>query len=132
MPNGYKYADITEKIIGCAMRVHSKLKNGHREIVYQRCLAIELRLAEIEFVQEADMPVYYEGIVVSKRRIDFLVAQIISVELKACSDLQPAHMAQAINNLETHRLEIGLLLNFGAKSLQFKRIINNHKLNQNS
>ncbi len=129
MADGYKYSDITGRIIGCAMRVHSKLKNGHREIVYQRCLAIELRLAGIEFVQEAEMPVYYEGLVVSRRRIDFLVANKISVELKAYSDLQPEHLAQAINNLETHRLEIGLLINFGAKSLQFRRLINNHKLN---
>lgn len=131
MADGYKYSDLTEKIIGCAMRVHSKLKNGHREIVYQRCLAIELRLAGIEFIQEADMPVYYEGFVVSRRRIDFFVADKVSVELKAFAALQPEHLAQAINNLETHRLEIGLLINFGAKSLQFRRLINNYKFNSN-
>ena len=123
------YSDITEKIIGCAMKVHRKMKNGYPEIVYQRCLAIELKKFEIDFLQEADIAIHYENIIVGRRRVDFLIDNKIAVELKAVSDLNEAHLAQALNYLETNQLEIGLLLNFGAESLQFKRLINQRKLN---
>lgn len=124
MNEQFKYGDITEKIIGCAMRVHSAMKNGHREAVYQRCLSIEMRKMGLHFKEEADMPIYFGDHVVGHRRLDFLVEQTISVELKAHTEILNEHMAQAINNLEIHRLEVGLLLNFGAKSLQVKRLIN--------
>ena len=121
------YADITEKIIGCAMKVHGKMKNGYTEAVYQKCLAIELKRIGINFLQEADIGIYYENVVVGRRRVDFLIEDKIAVELKAVSELTDAHLAQALNYLETNRLEVGLLINFGAKSLQFKRLINQHK-----
>ncbi|RPD50892.1 GxxExxY protein [Paracnuella aquatica] len=125
MADGYKYSKLTEQIIGCAMRVHGALKNGHREVVYQRCMIIELEKAGMIFRQEVDMPIFYEGVVVGRRRIDLLVENNIPVELKALATLENEHLAQAINNLETHRFAIGLLINFGAKNLQFRRVINN-------
>ncbi len=117
-------------LIGCAMRVHIAMKNGHRENVYQRCLAIEMEKAGLKFKQEADMPIYFNDVVVGRRRVDFLVEEKICVEIKAQTSLEKEHLAQAINNLETHHLEIGLLLNFGAVSLQYRRIYNN-KINHN-
>ena len=122
------YAEITEKIIGCAMKVHRIMKNGYPEIIYQRCLALELRELGLSFVQEADVPIHYENKIVGKRRVDFLIDNKITVEIKAVSDLTDAHLAQALNYLEANHLEIGLLINFGAKSLQFKRLINQQKL----
>jgi GxxExxY protein len=124
------YSDITEKIIGCAMKVHRTMKNGYPEIIYQRCLAIELKKMGLSFLQEADVAIHYENEVVGRRRVDFLIDNKITVELKAVSDLTDAHLAQALNYLEANHLEIGLLINFGAKSLQFKRLINQQKVNQ--
>ena len=127
----YKYSDLTSKIIGCGMTVHSILGNGFPEVVYQRALAIEFRLQGIPFEREKEMLIFYKTEQVGKRRVDFLVEEIISVELKATTVLTDSDLAQAINYLEAYDLEIGLLLNFGAKSLEFKRIINN-KFNQQS
>jgi GxxExxY protein len=123
------YSDITEKIIGCAMKVHRTTKNGHPETIYQRCLAIELKKMRLSFLQEADVAIHYENEVVGKRRVDFLIGNKITVELKAVSDLTDAHLAQALNYLEANQLEVGLLINFGAKSLQFKRLINQQRVN---
>ena len=127
----YKYSDLTSKIIGCGMTVHSILGNGFPEVVYQRALAIVFRLQGIPFEREKEMLIFYKTEQVGKRRVDFLVEEIISVELKATTVLTDSDLAQAINYLEAYDLEIGLLLNFGAKSLEFKRIINN-KFNQQS
>jgi GxxExxY protein len=120
----YKYSDITSKIIGCAMTVHKTLGNGFQEVIYQRALEIEMSLAEIDFIREHEMPVYYRDIQIGSRRVDFLVKDIISVELKAISKLEDVHLAQAINYLEAYNLEIGLLINFGETSLNFKRLNN--------
>lgn len=125
-----KYSDITEKVIGCAMRVHQKMKNGYLESVYQNCLAIELDKAGVQYTKEVELPIYYEEVKVGKRRVDFLIEEKIVVELKAQVELTNAHLAQGLNYLETHNLEIGLLINFGAKSLQFRRLINERKLQQ--
>lgn len=121
----YKYSDITEKIIGCAMRIHQRMRNGYQELIYHRCLIIELKKAGLSFSSEMELPIYYEGIYVGKRRVDFLIDGKIVVEIKALSELTDAHLAQALNYLETMELEIGLLLNFGSKSLEIKRLINN-------
>ncbi|MCL2291311.1 MAG: GxxExxY protein [Bacteroidetes bacterium] len=115
---------ITHKIIGCAMEVHSTLGNGFQEVVYQRALSIEMRLQTIEHQREFGMPLFYKGIDVGQRRVDFLVANEISVEIKAIVNLEDVHLAQAINYLEAYNLQTGLLINFGAKSLQFKRLFN--------
>ena len=125
----YKYSEITGKIIGCAMRVHSALGNGFQEVIYQRALDIEMMDNGLSFSREQEMPVYYKGHQIGTRRVDFLVEGIVSVELKALTELLDVHLAQAINYLEAYDLEVGLLINFGAKSLQHKRIVN-RKFNQ--
>ena len=126
----YKYSDKTGKIIGCAMEVHKELGNGFQEVIYQRALAIELERQNMAFSREHEMPVFYKKEQIGTRRVDFLVENIISVEIKALTVLEDVHMAQAINYLEAYNLEIGLLINFGAKSLQFKRLINSKFNNQ--
>ena len=122
--NEYKFSELTSKIIGCAMTVHSELGNGFQEVIYQRALEIEMTLQGLAFSREHEMPIYYKQQQIGIRRVDFLVEEIISVELKATIELQDVHLAQAINYLEAYDLEIGLLINFGAKSLQFKRLTN--------
>lgn len=128
----YKYSDLTEKIIGCAMTVHKTLGNGFQEVIYQRALEIEMTLAGLNFNREFEMPIYYRGRHIGTRRVDFLVEDVISVELKALTKLEDVHFAQAINYLEAYNLEIGLLINFGETSLVFKRLTNkkykNHEI----
>ena len=120
-----KHKDLTEKIIGCAMKVHSALGNGFQEVIYQRALAIEMQYHGIPFEREKEMGVYYRGENIGTRRVDFFVDVKIMVELKAIINLEEVHLAQAMNYLEAYNMEIGLLINFGAKSLQFKRVHNN-------
>lgn len=118
----YKYSDITEKIIGCAMRVHAILGNGFQELIYQRAMAIEMADAGLEFEREKEMEIFYKGQEIGARRVDFFVAACIMVELKAVIRLEDVHLAQAINYLEAYDMEVGLLINFGARSLEFKRV----------
>ena len=120
----FKYGEITEKIIGAAFRVHGTLGNGFQEIIYQRALELELRSISIEFVREFEMPIYYLDQHIGTRRVDFLIDNKISVELKAIIKLEEVHIAQAINYLEAYNLEIGLLINFGNKRLEFNRFTN--------
>ena len=120
----YKYSELTGKIIGCAMTVHKALGNGFQEVIYQRALEIEMRLADIEFKREFEMPIFYRNEQIGTRRVDFLVEEKISVELKALVSTEAVHYAQAINYLEAYNLEVGLLINFGARSLAFKRLTN--------
>ena len=128
--NSYKYSELTGKIIGCAMKVHGVLGNGFQEVIYQRCMAIEMQNQGLAFARELEMTIYYQGIDVGTRRVDFLVEDKVMVELKAISQLDDTHLAQALNYLEAYKLETGLLINFGAKSLEFKRITNEHKLSK--
>lgn len=127
----HKYSDLTGKIIGCAMTVHTALGNGFQEVIYQRALEIEMSEANIEFSREHEMPIYYKYQQIGSRRVDFLVEGIVSVELKALINLEDVHLAQAINYLEAYDLEIGLLINFGARSLKFKRVQNKKFKQQN-
>ena len=120
----YKYSDLTAKIIGCAMAVHKTLGNGFQEVIYQRALEIEMRIANISFSREFEMPIFYHNEQIGTRRVDFLVEGVISVELKAITKLEDVHFAQAINYLEAYNLEIGMLINFGETSLNFKRLTN--------
>lgn len=120
----YKYSAFTSKIIGCAIMVHKALGNGFQEVIYQRALEIEMKLAEINFQREFEMPIFYREEQIGTRRVDFLVEGLISVELKAITKLEDVHFAQAINYLEAYNLEIGLLINFGETSLNFKRLTN--------
>jgi GxxExxY protein len=120
----YKYSELTSKIIGCAMSVHRALGNGFQEVIYQRALEIEMTDNGISFKREQEMPIYFKNQIIGTRRVDFLVQEIVSVELKAIIKLEDVHFAQAINYLEAYDLEVGLLINFGAKSLEFKRLLN--------
>lgn len=125
----YKYSELTGKIIGCAMEVHKILGNGFQEVIYQRALAKEIGLQGIGFSREHDMPIFYKDEQIGTRRVDFLIEDVISVEIKALTKTEDVHLAQAINYLEAYNLEVGLLINFSTKSLEFKRLINS-KYNQ--
>jgi GxxExxY protein len=120
----YKYSALTGKIIGCAMEVHNTLGNGFQEVIYQRALEIEFKVEQLPYSRELSMPVMYKGDQIGTRRVDFLVNELISLEIKAVIELKDVHLAQAINYLEAYNLEVGLLINFGSKSLEFKRLIN--------
>jgi len=127
-----KYEAETHKIIGCAMKVHSTLGNGFQEVIYQRALAIEMEKQGLGFKREMEMAIYYDGIDIDTRRVDFFVEDQIMVELKALIKLEDVHLAQAMNYCQAYNLPIGLLINFGAKSLEFKRVYNvNHPENKN-
>jgi len=120
-----KYDPITYKIIGCAMQVHQVMGNGFQEVIYQRCLSIEMQKQGLQFSREYEMKIYYDEVEVGTRRVDFLVENQVMVELKALIRLEDVHLAQALNYLEAYHLPIGLLINFGAKSLEFKKVHNN-------
>ncbi len=123
-----KNSELTEKIIGCAMRVHSALGNGFQEVIYQRALEMEMYDNGIKFGREISIPVHYKQQQIGERRVDFLVENIICVELKALVNLEKVHLAQAKNYLEAFNLEVGLLINFGSVSLEFRRIENSKVL----
>lgn len=119
------HEQLTKRIIGCAMQVHRTLKSGFQELIYQRALAIEFNLANLQFEREQEMEIYYRDKCIGSRRVDFFVESSVMVEIKAVGKLEDVHLAQAMNYLECYKLKIGLLLNFGAQSLEFKRVHNN-------
>ncbi len=116
--------ELTYKIIGCAMKVHAKLGPGFQEVIYQRCLAIELERARVNFARELEQTIYYDQIEVGIRRADFIIEQRLVVELKALVNLEPVHLAQAKNYVIAYDLPLGLLINFGGQSLQYKLLFN--------
>ena len=120
-----KYKDITEKIIGAQFEVHKFLGNGFQEVIYQRALAWEMRQAGLEFLREIEQDIFYKDLPepIGTRRADFVVEDKVLVELKAIVQLEDVHLAQALNYLKAYRLEVGLLINFGSKSLTFKRLV---------
>ena len=118
----YLYSDITEKIIGFAMTVHNILGNGFQEVIYQRALAIEMTLHGLSFSRELEMPIFYRDEEIGTRRVDFFVEEKVMVQIKAVSELNNTHLAQAINYLEAYKMEVGLLINFGENSLKFRRV----------
>ena len=119
---------LTKKIIGCAMKVHTTLGNGFQEVIYQRALEIEMKLDGLSFAREMEMPIFYREEQIGTRRVDFFVEDKIMVELKALIRLEDVHLAQAMNYVEAYKMEIGLLINFGSRSLEFKRVHNNKVL----
>ena len=119
-----QYEELTGKIIGCAMKVHSVLGCGFQEVIYQRALAIEMEKQGLRFARELEMSVFYEGVNIGTRRVDFFVEDKIMTELKAVAHLDDTNLAQAVNYLEAYNLPVGLLLNFGSKKLEFKRTYN--------
>ena len=116
--------DLTYKINGCAMKVHNTLGNGFQEVIYQRFLTIEFRKAGLSFEREKEHVIFYEGEDVGTRRADFIVEEQVMVELKALINLEDVHLAQAKNYVVAYDLPIGLLINFGGVSLQFKKVFN--------
>jgi len=116
--------EITYKINGCAMKVHNKLGNGFQEVIHQRCLAIEMEKAGLNFGREVEQVICYDDIEVGTRRADFVVENQIIVELKALISLDDVHTAQTKNYVVAYNFPIGLLINFGANTLQFKKIFN--------
>lgn len=127
-----KQERLTHRIIGCAMTVHSALGSGFPEVIYQRALAIEFEKQKVRNKREMVMDLYYDGIKIGFRRVDFFVENEIMVELKAVSELNDAHLAQAINYLEAYKLPFGLLINFGSRSLTFKRTYNTKHVDNKS
>ena len=129
----YKHSELTAAIIGCAMKVHGKLGKGFPEYIYQRALAMELEKIKVAFIREKEWPVFYNNELIGKRRVDFIVDEKVLIELKAIGNFDPANFNQIINYLEAFKLEIGLLINFGKDSLEFKRFTNNKlKTNDNA
>ncbi|MBK7094439.1 MAG: GxxExxY protein [Saprospiraceae bacterium] len=121
--------ELTHIIIGCAMQVHRVLGNGFQEVIYQRALAIELLYANLEFEREKEMQIFYRGEEIGTRRVDFFVEGKVMVEIKALEKLEDVHKAQAINYCEAYNIADGLLINFGGKSLDFKRVYNKNLVN---
>ena len=117
--------EVAYKIIGCAMKVHSLLGNCFQEIIYQRALAIEMSLTGLQFERELSLPIYFREIKVGSSRVDFIVENAIIVEIKARQEIQLGFKAQLISYLESYQIADGLLINFGASSLQFNRLFNN-------
>lgn len=113
---------LTYRIIGCAMKVHSILGTGFQEVIYQRALAIALRKEGLVFQREIEMPIFFEEKNIGTRRADFLVEDKVLVELKAVSKFDDVHLAQGLNYLVAYKLDKGLLINFGGRSLEVKRL----------
>jgi GxxExxY protein len=116
--------ELTYKVIGCAMKVHNTMGPGFQEVIYQRCLAIELEKAGLSFQREQEQNVYYENIGVGTRRADFIVEAKLVVELKAIVNLEDVHLAQAKNYTVAYDFPLGLLINFGSQSMQHKLLFN--------
>ena len=107
------------------MRVHFTLGNGFQEKIYQRAMVIEMTHSNLNFEREMEMKIFYRNEDIGTRRVDFFVEDLIMLELKAVINLDDAHLSQAMNYVEAYGMEIGLLINFGSRSLQFKRVHNN-------
>uniref|UniRef100_UPI00404B0FFF GxxExxY protein n=1 Tax=Fulvivirga sp. TaxID=1931237 RepID=UPI00404B0FFF len=141
MSTDFLYKEITEKVIGASFDVHSFLGNGfqaclpkgsmacRQEVIYQRALAYEMSQRNLEFAREIEQDIFYKDLSepIGTRRADFVVEGKVLVEIKAIKELEDVHMAQALNYLKAYKLEIGLLINFGSKSLTFKRLISSSK-----
>lgn len=128
----YPESELTVKIIGCAMEVHKYLGNGFQEVVYQRALSIELNMQGINHIREQEMSLQYKGYDIGSRRVDFFIEDKIMLEIKAVKELEDVHLVQAINYLEAYGMQIGLLINFGSTSLQFKRVMKPKKYHSTS
>ena len=120
--------ELTYKIIGCAMEVHKTMGNGFQEVVYQRCLAIEFRKAGILFEREIEQELFYKDFAVGTRRADFIEEVKVVVEIKAVINHENVHLAQAKNYLVAYNFDLGMLLNFGSASLQYKRIFRSNNV----
>jgi GxxExxY protein len=120
-----QHKELTYTILSCAFEVHNYFGNGFQELIYQRALAIEMEEKGLSFIREHSLDIEYKGTLIGTRRVDFLVEDCVMLELKAVIQLDNAHLNQAINYCEVYGLEIGLLINFGSPSLEYKRVHNN-------
>lgn len=129
MNTDFKFKDTTEKIIGASFDVHSFLGNGFQEVIYQRALAYEMNQRNLDFAREIEQDIFYKDLrePIGTRRADFVVEEKVLVEIKAIKELEDVHLAQALNYLKAYKLEVGLLINFGSKSLTFKRLVLSQK-----
>ena len=118
----FKYQKITSRIIGAAMQVHNVLGSGFQEVIYQRALVVEFESSSIPYTREVAVPIHFKGHIIGERRVDFMILNKICVEIKAITHLESTQLAQAKNYIEAFRMDVGLLLNFGAASLEFKRV----------
>ena len=116
----------TEKIIGCAMKVHRYFGPGFPEKVYQRALMIELGKIGLSVKQEVERDIIYDRKIIHKRRPDLIIENIVLLELKAIKEVDNGDYNQIINYLRIFKIEVSLLFNFGLPSLYFKRFVNSH------
>ncbi len=123
------YKDLTYAIIGTAMEVHKILGGGFLESVYQSALSHEFSLRQIPFAEQVRLPVYYKQQCVGDFIADFMVEDKVIVEIKAVTSLHEAHLAQAIHYLTATGKSVGLLINFGNKSLEYKRVVSSKSQN---
>jgi len=123
------HKELTHQIIGCAIEVHKELGTGYPEKIYQRALALELESKGLKFCSEYSMNIYYKGEKIGMRRVDFFIEDAVMLEIKAVEKLNDVCLVQTKNYLESYKLKIGLLINFGSMSLQFKRVFNNKLYN---
>jgi len=125
MAEQLKHKYITEKIIGASFEVHKFMGNGFQELIYQRALAWEFSQAGLSFAREIEQQIFYKELAepIGTRRADFVVEGKVLVEIKAIIELDDVHLAQVLNYLKAYRLEVGLLINFGSKSLTFRRLV---------
>ena len=121
-PN-YPLSDVTARIIAAAQEVHRQLGSGFEEFIYQRALSRELPTHNLDFSREAWIDVHYKGEQVGKKRVDFIIDQVM-VEIKAKANLEPVDQVQTLSYLKASGYKIGLLINFGGTKLQIKRIAN--------
>ena len=122
------HGSITEKILGASFQVHSFLGNGFQEVIYQRALAYEMRKSGLNIEREIEQEIYYRNLKepIGTRRADFVVEGKVLVELKATIEINDIHIAQTLNYLKAYNLKVALLINFGSKSLTFKRLVLTH------
>jgi len=118
------YSEITGPVIGAAMEVHKILGPGFLESVYEEAFTIELDLRNISYKRQHSIDVFYKGKLAKQFVCDFIVEDVVVVELKALSQLGEIEKAQVLNYLKATKLPVGLLLNFGAQSLEYKRFVN--------
>lgn len=126
---GYTLSDVTARMIAAGLEVHQTLGPGFEEVIYQRALARELPAHDLEFSREVWIDVYYKGLKVGKKCVDFVVstsaiALSVMLEIKAKVAIEDVHVVQALSYLKASGYKIGLLLNFGAQTLEIKRLAN--------
>ncbi len=116
--------ELTYKIIGCAMNVHNTIGPGFQEVIYQRCLKMELEETGLNFEREKNQAIFYKDVQVGTRRADFVVEEKVIIEIKAVTKLEDVHLAQAKNYTVAYDFPLGLLINFGGKSMEYKLLFN--------